>query len=120
MFNFSLPKWTVLDVTLPTGVPQRLLHLGDGQFLSALPPIAMAAMAPVDAVPIAGELHPVDWDSKTFDGRATVEAFTVSFDVKSAMAALDAAADRGDVAAISQLQRLKQAEVVLEQPASVQ
>lgn len=119
MFKFSLPKWTVLDVTLPTGVSQRLLHLGDGQFLSVLPPIAMAAMAPSGEVPIAGELHPVSWDSATMDSRASVEGFMATFDVKGAMAALDEAADRGDVAAISALQRVKQAELA-EQPATVQ
>lgn len=119
MFKFSLPKWTVLDVTLPTGVSQRLLHLGDGQFLSVLPPIAMAAMAPVGEVPTAGELQPVSWDSTTIDSRSNVEGFTVTFDVKGALAALEEASDRGDVAAISALQRIKQAEAV-EQPATVQ
>lgn len=120
MFKFSLPKWAVLDVTLPTGVPQRLLHLGDNQFLSVLPPIALAGMAPAGEVPTAGELFPVGWDSTTFDGRATVEAFALNFDVKAAMKALEEAADRGDVAAISALQRIKQAEVMAEQPATVQ
>lgn len=120
MFKFNLPKWAILDVTLPTGVSQRLLHMGEGEFVSVLPPIALAGMAPAGAAPTADELHPVGWDSTTFDGRTTVEGFPVSFDVKAAMAALQAAADRGDVAAISTLQRVKQAEVMIEQPATVQ
>lgn len=108
MFKFNLPKWAMIDVQLPTGAVQRMIHIGNGEFLSEIPPIAVHGLAP------AGEIEhdavqPVTWDS-TINGRTTLQAGVLMFDVRGAMAALQEAEARGDVAAISLLQRLRQAE----------
>ncbi|WP_441280594.1 hypothetical protein [Tardiphaga sp. 862_B3_N1_1] len=124
MFKFNLPKWAFLDVTLPTGAVSRLLHIGDGEFVSELPPVMVEGLVPTSVEIDAAAVHtvqPVQWDSTIIPWRSQVQGLRWVYDAPAAMQALLAAEAKGDQAAITLLQRLKQAESgVMQEPATPQ
>lgn len=124
MFKFNLPKWAFLDVTLPTGAVSRMLHIGDGQFVSEIPPVMVDGMVPDNIVMDAAAVHtlqPVQWDSSIIPWRSQVRGIRWVYDAPTAMQTLRDAEAKGDQAAITLLQRLKQAEAgVMEAPATPQ
>lgn len=124
MFKFNLPKWAFLDVTLPTGAVQRMLHIGDGEFISELPPVMVDGLVPDSVVMDAAAVHTlqgVQWDSAIIPWRSQVRGLRWVYDAPAAMQALREAEAKGDQSAITLLQRLKQAEAgVMEEPAAPQ
>ena len=109
MFKFNLPKWSAIDVPQPSGATLRMIHVGNGEFVSELPPLALNGVSPAneDESP---RLHPVSWDSAHIGPRTALKSETFVFDSPKAMLALHEAADRGDEAAIVLIQRLLQAQ----------
>lgn len=107
MFKFTLPKWAFIDTVAPSGAVQRMFHVGDGNFVSEIPPLILEGSVPSGEAVEAGPL-PLAWDGRTFgDDRAGVLRAVFVFDARSGMDALQAAADAGDVTAITTLQRIK-------------
>lgn len=113
MFTFPLPKWSMLLVNTPDGAVMPLVHLGGGQFASPMPPIRFQAMAPTIA-DLVGDLQPVAWDSSAFGEKVEGVPSQVLYDVKSAYAALEIAAEAGDAVAAGTLARLQQLSAAVE------
>lgn len=115
MFKFNFPKWAYVEFKAATGAVMRMIHIGNGEFISEVPPIMIDGVAPVSAdVSQASEVQAITWDGTIMDGRTPVNALRFVFDAPSAMAALRAAADRGEVPAIAMLQRFQQAQAQVE------
>lgn len=106
MFKFDLPKWALLPVVTPEGSTHVMVHVGNGQFVSQLPPVAINTCQPLDEPEPEG-LAPVTWDSGVLD--AEVRVSRAMFDAAGAAEALRKAADSGDVTAITTQARLKAA-----------
>ena len=104
MFKFTLPKWATLPVITPEGATYPMVHMGDGVFLSAMPPISLHTCQPLGTTPDKA-LVPVAWDSGVFG--PDVEMAQSFFDAPGAAEALRIAADAGDVTAISTQAMLK-------------
>lgn len=104
MFKFTLPKWTVVPTITPEGATYPMVHMGDGVFLSAIPPISLHTCQPLGVAPDRA-LVPVAWDSSVFG--PDVEMAQFFFDAPGAAEALRVAADSGDVNAISTQAMLK-------------
>lgn len=98
MFKFTLPKWAMLPIITPEGATCPMVHMGDGVFLSAMPPISLHTCQPLGTAPDKA-LVPVAWDSGVFG--PDVEMAQSFFDAPGAAEALRIAADAGDVTAIS-------------------
>lgn len=108
MFSFELPVNTAITVNLPTGGVTTFVHVGGGRFLSKLPPIAMPAPA---REPIANvEDVPVTWDGQTMPGDGQAHAAVVSFDVRAAAQAVEAASAAGDTYAQRVMEQVREAE----------
>lgn len=119
MFKFDLPAHAVIDVTLPTGAVARLLHLGNGQFVSEVPPIALALLAP-GLPPLEQNPAPVPmvW-LRDNAKQAYTQPGIIMFDVQGAMQSVAKAEADGDVGAITLMQRLKHAQAEADQLAIV-
>lgn len=104
MFQFNLPKWALLPVTTPEGTTQPMVHMGDGVFLSPLPPVALNTCLPIGE-PATEGLQPVSWNSTALG--ADVNVAQVLFDAAAAAEALRLAAEAGDVMAITTQARIK-------------
>lgn len=111
MFSFSLPKGAALLVASPTGGELLIVHKGDGQFLSDLPPLVLLGVS-ADAEQHVDGL-PVGWDGESFPVGPTPHHCTFMFDAVSASRAVEIAAAQRDPAAIAMLERLADADKVL-------
>ncbi len=98
MFKFSLPKWATLPVITPEGITLPMVHMGDGVFMAAIPPISLHTCQPLGVKPDAAPI-PMAWDSGVFG--ADVEMAQSFFDAPGAAEALRVAADSGDITAIT-------------------
>lgn len=112
MFSFSLPKGAALHVELPTGGSAILVHEGDGQFVSAVPPLVLVGMDPTTEQHVTG--LPVAWDSSRFKLDGEAKACVFEFDAAGAQKAVEDCAALGDQSAIAMLERIKSAEKQLE------
>ena len=104
MFKFTLPKWATLPVVTPEGATFPMVHMGDGVFMSAMPPISLHTCQPLGVSPDRSPIH-VAWDSSVFS--TDVEMAQSFFDAPGAAEALRVAADSGDINAISTQAMLK-------------
>ena len=85
MFKFTLPKWVALPVITPEGATCPMVHMGDGVFLSAMPPISLHTCQPLGTAPDKA-LVPAAWDSGVFG--PDVEMAQSFFDAPGAAEAL--------------------------------
>lgn len=107
MFSFELPVNTAITVDLPTGGATVMVHLGGGRFLSKLPPIALPALS---REPEPGAVDvPVTWDGQTLPGDGGAHAGVVTFDVRGAAQAVEAAAKDGDTYAQRVVAQMREA-----------
>ncbi len=104
MFKFTLPKWAMVPTITPEGNAYPMVHMGGGEFLSAMPPISLHSCQPLGVKPDESVV-PVAWDSGVFG--PDVEMAQFFFDAPGAAEALRLAADTGDVHAISTQAMLK-------------
>lgn len=117
MFSFSLPKGAALLVTSPTGGQLMMIHKGDGQFVSDLPPLVMLGVSAEAEQKVEG--LPVAWDADTFPHGCATHQCTFLFDAVGASRAVEIAAAQRDPAAIAMLERLADADKVLKARESV-
>jgi hypothetical protein len=112
MFAFDLPKWAAFPVNLPTGGEAVFVHIGGGRFLSRIPPLGLAGVAPAEGQ--GAENLPLEWDSSTLpaDKEACMAVFT--FDAAAGAAAVEAAAAAGDVFAAQLLEQIREGERMYE------
>lgn len=108
MFSFALPKFAALHVNLPTGGSTLLVHAGDGRFLSKVPPIILAGVAPGEQQDMPTQ--PMGWDGDTLPGDGQANPVVFAFDVKTAAAAVEAAAAAGDTFAQAVVAEMQAAE----------
>lgn len=112
MFSFSLPRFAALVVSLPTGGQTLMLHVGDGKFVSKVPPIVLAGVSPEPMAQVEG--LPVGWDGTTLPGNVEAHPTAFVFDVAAAQSAVEAAAASGDTYAQMVMAELRAAEQVLD------
>lgn len=111
MFSFKLPVGAVLSVSLPTGGGAAFAHVGDGRFVSSVPPIILQGLRPEGQ---GGEdMLPVEWDAKSMPVDTVMEPVQFGFDPQTAAAAVEAAAAGGDVRAGHIVSMLKAAEEMI-------
>jgi hypothetical protein len=104
MFQLALPPHAVLTVHTASGGVQQLIHLGDGVFVSELPPLMFHGKVPAgESVPLRG--LPVSWNAKPHGDREILETVFV-FDAAGAMDAVKVAAEHGDTAAQAVVERI--------------
>jgi len=112
MFKFTLPQFAALNVSLPTGGTIVMVHMGDGEFCSLVPPLAVPGILPEGvAVPAEYPVVPVTWATGAFVGDVNTTGF--GFDVAGAAASVEQAAAAGDVVAGEIVSQMKEAEVML-------
>jgi hypothetical protein len=108
MFSFKLPRGAALSVSLPTGGAASFVHVGDGRFVSSVPPIQIDGVRPEGE---GGEdMLPVTWDAEFLPAGTSVQAVKFGFDVPGAAGAVEAAAAAGDPHAQHIVGLMKQAE----------
>lgn len=109
MFAFNLPKHAAIKVELPTGGSAIMIHVGDGRFVTNMPPLVLAGVSVVEGEEVAG--LPIDWASDALP--ADLHSTFFAFDAAGAARAVEAAAAAGDVKAREVLDRLAEAEKML-------
>lgn len=107
MFKFVLPKFAALHVELPTGGSTLMVHIGDGVFVSKVPPIVLRGVSPEQSQQVEG--IPVEWDGVSLPGDGEAHPCVFAFDMKSAGEAVDAAASAGDTYARKVLAEMEHA-----------
>lgn len=113
MFSFHLPKFAALKVELPTGGEAVMIHVGDGRFVSNLPPLVLAGVDPnIEGVEVRD--LPITWDGETLPGHKNVHPALFAFDARGAAEAVEKAAAGGDTFALQVMERLNQAEKMLD------
>lgn len=95
MFAFDLPKFASMSVALPTGGSAIFVHVGEGRFISNVPPIAMAGISAVKDEVVTGV--PLGWDSDALP--VVSHGATFVFDIAGAATAVEEAAGKGDTKA---------------------
>lgn len=110
MFKFDLPKNAVLRVDLPTGGTAIMAHVGGGQFVSNIPPLALAGISAVAGEEVSG--LPLVWDSSLLPADAHHAVF--GFDTAMAEKSLEDAAAAGDARAKAVLDQVIEAEKQLQ------
>ena len=117
MFSFELPEGAVLVVASPTGGNLLMVHKGDGQFVSDLPPLVLVGVSSAAEQHVEG--LPVGWDGDSFPVGGTQHQCTFLFDSVSATRAVEIAAAQRDPAAMAMLERLADADKVLKARESI-
>lgn len=117
MFSFSLPKFAALMVSFPTGGHSLLVHVGEGRFVSKVPPIVLAGVSPAPMDQVEG--LPVSWDGETIKGDAQAHPMAFVFDVGSAQKAVEDAAAAGDTYARLVMDELEAAQRALDARAAL-
>lgn len=109
MFAFNMPRFAAINVRLSTGCEAIMIHVGDGRFVTNIPPLILSGVSSVEGE-VTSDL-PVTWDS----GALPVEfhSATFVFDAKGAAHAVEAAAAAGDADAKSVMGSLADAEKML-------
>ena len=108
MFKIDLPKMAVLNVALPTGGMAAFVHLGEGRFLSGLPPVMLAGVS-LEAE-ATHEGLPVEWDGSVFPAGCEAHPVAFVFDALGAQRSVEAAAAAGDLGAAAMLEQIHAAE----------
>lgn len=103
MFKFKLPQWACIDVRSPSGGIQRMVHIGNGEFVSHLPPLFLDTLSPD---PINIGTTDITWDSSHFKGQPG-SAGTALFNAPQAMDAVKAAASEGDHVAMQVVEKIE-------------
>lgn len=111
MFKIDLPKMAVINVALPTGGMAAFVHLGEGRFLSGLPPVMLAGVS-LEAESTHEGL-PVEWDGTVFPAGCEAHPVAFVFDAVGAQRAVEDAAAAGDPAAVAMMEQLRAAEAQL-------
>lgn len=109
MFTFDLPKHAAIKVELPTGGDAVMIHLGEGRFVSNVPPLVLAGVSVVADTEVTG--LQVGWDSGALPPNVHSAIFV--FDVAGAAVAVETAAAGGDVKAIEVVNKMRDAEKML-------
>lgn len=102
MFKFKIPAGAMLRVQLPTGGEQLMMHMGEGEFVSEIPPLMLNLLS--TTLEDAPEVQPVSWDSSMY-GKAAVPMMA-RYDAVMAMDAVKAAAEGGDELAVAMLEKI--------------
>lgn len=111
MFCLDLPTNAAIRVELPTGGAAIMIHLGGGRFATNLPPLALAGVSAVkDGAPVTD--LPVTWDSGALPAELHSTVFV--FDAQGAARAVEAAAAAGDANAKAVVDRMADAEKMLD------
>lgn len=111
MFSFELPKGAALAVQSPTGGTLVMVHKGDGQFVSDLPPLVLMGVSSAAEQRVEG--LPIGWDGDSFPVGGPQHQCTFQFDAVAASRAVEIAAAQRDPAAMAMLERLNEAGEVL-------
>lgn len=117
MFSFALPKFAALQVSLPTGGVALFVHMGEGRFLSKVPPIVLAGVTPVESDQTEG--LPVGWDASELAGDKPAFPTAFVYDVGGAQKAVEDAAAGGDTFARLILDELEAAQRALDARAAL-
>lgn len=111
MFKFTLPKFAAFEAVQPNGGNLLFIHLGEGKFISQIPPLMSGGVAPEAEVVDTDPAITFEWDSETFQ---TSKAVMFMYDAKGALALVEAAAAAGDKSAINMLGEFDRASKIIE------